>query len=286
MRFIIVLALAVGSFACNKDSGEGGTPAVSTTSAHAQTAPESQKAPPAGKSAGDQAAPAGKVLFLWPDDGSRVFTKTAVKFGVEGRTVRPAGEDATDKTSGHHHLIIDGAAIPAGQMVPKDEKNIHYGGGQTEAEIELTPGEHTLTLQFADGAHLSYGPDWATTVKVEAVAPPAPPRVFFVEPTEGAELKSPVKLSFGLEGFAVRKAGEDVKEKISGHHHLIIDGQPDGLGAMVGKDETHIHYGGGQTEAEVALTPGKHTLTLQFADGAHRSYGAALSQTITVNVTE
>ena len=32
------------------------------------------------------------------------------------------------------------------------------------------------------------------------------------------------------------------------------------------------------------LEPGTHTLTLQFADGNHNSYGEAMSETITVTV--
>jgi hypothetical protein len=53
---------------------------------------------------------------------------------------------------------------------------------------------------------------------------------------------------------------------------------------MVPKDSTHLHYGKGQTEAEVKLSPGKHKLTLQFADGLHRSYGSKLAATVSVNV--
>ena len=41
--------------------------------------------------------------------------------------------------------------------MPADEKNIYFGKGQTNFEITLEPGEHTLTLQFADGFHQSYG---------------------------------------------------------------------------------------------------------------------------------
>ena len=52
----------------------------------------------------------------------------------------------------------------------------------------------------------------------------------------------------------------------------------------------HIHYGKAQTEteteaeAEVKLAPGTYKLTAQFANGAHQSYGEALSHSITVMV--
>ncbi|MEQ1877840.1 MAG: DUF4399 domain-containing protein, partial [Bdellovibrionia bacterium] len=66
-----------------------------------------------------------------------------------------------------HLIIVDGAAIPKGQVVPKDETNIHYGKAETTTELKLTPGDHTLTLQFADGNHLSYGPELSQTIKVK-----------------------------------------------------------------------------------------------------------------------
>jgi hypothetical protein len=62
--------------------------------------------------------------------------------------------------------VIDGAAVPVGTVVPADEKHIHYGKGQTETQLTLPAGPHTLTLQFADGSHKSYGPEWSTTINV------------------------------------------------------------------------------------------------------------------------
>ena len=56
------------------------------------------------------------------------------------------------------------------------------------------------------------------------------------------------------------------------------------MGVMVPKDSTHLHYGKAQTEADVKLNPGVHKLTLQFADGLHRSYGGKLATTVSVNV--
>jgi len=50
--------------------------------------------------------------------------------------------------------------------VPTDAKHLHFGKGETQAQVTLPPGRHTLTLQFADGAHRSYGPKWAATVRV------------------------------------------------------------------------------------------------------------------------
>ena len=112
----------------------------------------------------------GKVYFKNLKDGATVPSTVNIEFGVEGLKVRPAGEDPLDHTSGHHHLIIDGRPIATGQPVPLDDKDLHFGKGQTEAEITLPPGRHTLTLQFADGAHRSYGPKWAATITVNVKA--------------------------------------------------------------------------------------------------------------------
>ena len=109
-------------------------------------------------------------------------------------------------------------------------------------------------------------------------------KVFFVEPVEGAVIRGPVKMKFGIEGMSVRPAGEDPQDRTSGHHHVIVDAGATKAGMAVPADETHIHYGKGQTEAELTLQPGKHTLTLQLADGAHLSYGEKLSQTINIEV--
>ena len=86
-------------------------------------------------------------------------------------SIAPAGEAVEDKTKGHHHLIIDASPIPYGGVVPMDEKHIHFGKGQTKTKIKLQPGKHTLTMQFADGAHRSFGKALSSTITVEAVGP-------------------------------------------------------------------------------------------------------------------
>lgn len=110
----------------------------------------------------------------------------------------------------------------------------------------------------------------------------AEPRVFFVTPKDGATVSNPVVVKFGVAGMDIKPAGD--MSPNSGHHHLIIDGEPVAQGMVVPTDDTHLHFGKGQTETTVNLTPGDHKLTLQFANGAHQSYGPAMSQTITVHV--
>jgi Domain of unknown function (DUF4399) len=106
----------------------------------------------------------GRVFFAEPVDGATVKSPFTVDFGVEGVEVKPVG--VMDKNTGHHHIIVNSGVIAAGEIVPADETNIHYGEGQTETELALEPGEYTLTMQLADGAHRSYGEKFAATITI------------------------------------------------------------------------------------------------------------------------
>jgi len=106
--------------------------------------------------------------------------------------------------------------------------------------------------------------------------------VFFVNIEDGATLSSPVLVEMGVNGMEVEPAGELAKYK--GHHHIIVDGSFSPIGIVVPADTTHIHFGQGQTSTELTLSPGSHTLTLQFADGFHRSYGEKMSAQVSITV--
>jgi hypothetical protein len=104
------------------------------------------------------------VFFVEPKDGATVSNPVHVVFGVEGMTISPAG--TMTEGTGHHHLLIDGAPMPKGEVIPMTDKSLHFGKGQTETTLTLPPGDHTLTLQFGDGAHHSYGPEMSQTITV------------------------------------------------------------------------------------------------------------------------
>lgn len=72
----------------------------------------------------------------------------------------------------------------------------------------------------------------------------------------------------------------------TGHHHLIINGKALTKGESVPFNETHLHFGKGQTETDLKLPPGDYILTLQFGNGAHQSYGPEMSRTIKVRVVD
>lgn len=108
--------------------------------------------------------PSREVRIVEPADGATVASPFKVRFGVTGLEVAPAGEIVAN--SGHHHLLINLDALPAGESVPFSEQHLHFGKGQTETEVKLAPGKYKLTAQFANGAHQSYGKVLSHTVLV------------------------------------------------------------------------------------------------------------------------
>jgi hypothetical protein len=107
---------------------------------------------------------AQSVDFIEPKDGDTVPTTFTVKFKVTGMRVVPAG-DMTEGT-GHHHLLIDARDIDSGVVIPNDNQHKHFGKGQTESQVFLQPGRYRLTLQFADGAHRSYGEGMRKSISI------------------------------------------------------------------------------------------------------------------------
>ncbi|MBK5509136.1 MULTISPECIES: DUF4399 domain-containing protein [unclassified Pseudomonas] len=103
-------------------------------------------------------APQGAAVNIGsPTSGETVGKTFKVKFEVKGVALAPAG-DATANT-GHHHLLIDAKeVIPAGSVIPSDANHVHFGKAQTETEVTLTPGQHTLQLELGDKNHMAFDP--------------------------------------------------------------------------------------------------------------------------------
>jgi hypothetical protein len=146
-------------------------------------------------------------------------------------------------------------------------------GNENAAGSDSTAATDTMSTMMMD-----------TTASVPAMQPaPADAKVFFKNLKNGQSVTSPFKVEMGVSGIALDTAGSMAVN--TGHHHLLIDaGDSIPMGTVVPKDSTHIHFGNAQTETTVTLPPGKHKLTLQLADGLHRSYGSQVAATITVDV--
>ncbi len=103
------------------------------------------------------ASDAPQVYFANLSDGQTVSSPVRVIFGLSGMGVAPATVAHDD--TGHHHLLIDTTEVTPGAPLPAiPDQIVHFGGGQTEAVIELEPGEHTLMLVFADLNHVPFEP--------------------------------------------------------------------------------------------------------------------------------
>lgn len=102
-------------------------------------------------------------------------------------------------------------------------------------------------------------------------AAPTDARVYFIAPVNGARIRGPFVVQFGLRGMGVTQAG--VTTANTGHHHLLVDVKTplDPL-EPIPADKNHIHFGGGQTETRLDLPPGRHTLQLVLGDSLHRPF--------------
>lgn len=99
-----------------------------------------------------------KAFFVNLKDGDTVKDPVHIIFGLSGMTVAPAGTNAPN--TGHFHLLIDTQLSDEQKKlpIPKDDQHIHFGKGQTETTMTLTPGKHTLQLVMGDGSHMLHNP--------------------------------------------------------------------------------------------------------------------------------
>jgi hypothetical protein len=247
-----------------------------------------------------QTAPARKpsaanarIYFIDLKDGATIPSKVKIRFGIENMEIAPAG--VAKPNTGHHHLLIDTQLPPLDQPIPSDFNHIHFGGGQTEAEITLPAGEHTLQLLLGDQAHIPHDPpvvseivhvrvDAATVEKTRTPAP-AGASVFLVEPADGATVGRKVTVKFGVSGMELAPAG--TSKPNSGHHHLLIDTPLPALDREIPSDLNHLHFGRAQTETEITLTPGDHTLQLLLGDHEHLPHDPPVfSKVIRIHVAD
>lgn len=184
----VLLVAACGEKPTDAAAVEQAAPAAQAVAPeHADHAPAAAAAPVSELPPVPQFA---KVSFVSPVDGATIEgplengkIAVPVKMGVEGIALEPAGPVVAG--SGHHHILIDAEAIPAGVVIPKDEQHEHFGKAQSEATLLLTPGPHKLSLQYGDGIHRSYGPHLGASITITAVATgsvPAPAKGKAVKP--------------------------------------------------------------------------------------------------------
>ena len=258
---------------------------------------KSQPAPTGGPT---PSPPGAAVYFVDLKDGATLPPKATIHFGLRGMGVAPAGSDR--QNSGHHHLLVDAELPPLNVPIPNDFNHLHFGAGQTEAEVTLTPGPHTLQLLLGDKDHVPHTPPlMSERVRVNVVeqeahehggegpvvrhaaAPNA--KVYFILPTDHSYVTRTPVIRFGLINMGVAPAG--LEKANTGHHHLMVDAPLPPLDQPIPSDFNHLHFGAGQTEAQITLPLGVHKLQLLLGDDKHVPHDPPVfSRPITVTVNE
>ena len=99
--------------------------------------------------------PDATLYIIEPIDGATVSKTFKVIFGLSGMGVAPAGTNI--ENTGHHHILIDMDKLPdLTKPLPATDQIRHFGGGQTETELTLAPGEHTLQILLGNYAHVPH----------------------------------------------------------------------------------------------------------------------------------
>ncbi|SHI02612.1 DUF4399 domain-containing protein [Marivita hallyeonensis] len=110
-------------------------------------------------------APEGASLYVVNlEDGASVQSPVTVIFGLSGMGVAPAGVER--ENTGHHHIYLNRPAFGeaegddeiAANGVPSDDNHLHFGGGQTQATLDLPAGTHTIQLVLGDQFHVPHDP--------------------------------------------------------------------------------------------------------------------------------
>src|ERR1700730_18117533 len=133
--------------------------------------------------------PGAAVYFIGLKDGDTLPSKATIHVGLRGMGVAPAGSDRAN--SGHHHLIIDAPTPALNTEIPNDFTHLHFGAGQTETEVTLTPGERTLQLVLGDKNTVPHPPPVMSDRIKAKVAAAAPPPAAAAAPAAGGRKPSP-----------------------------------------------------------------------------------------------
>ena len=138
------------------------------------------------------------------------------------------------------------------------------GGGSPESKAEAPAADH--------GGHTGGG------------------KVFFMEPANGATVKSPVHLVFGSETVTIAPVppGEITEAQVrpnTAHYHLGLDTDCLPVGTVIPKANPWVHFGDGQNVIDMQVPAGMHKVVVQAGVDRHATM-TGLCETIPVKVTE
>ena len=152
---VLAIGLTLTLGACAQNTAMPTTPVTSV----APTAPMKITASTPKLAAGYEkvaASPGANLYFINLKNGDNVASPVTVQFGLSGMGVAPAGVEKAG--TGHHHLLIDVASLDVNSPIPNSDSTRHFGLGQTEVTLPMTPGKHTLQLLLADQNHIPHHP--------------------------------------------------------------------------------------------------------------------------------
>jgi len=156
MKLLALVGVAILISACSSGTPESTPPA----SAPAASAPAT---PPASS-----AAAGPRVFFIEPQDGATVKSPVRLRFSTENFQIAPVPEGTVTTARpgmGHHHVGVDTDCLPPGTVIPKAAPWIHFGKGDAEMEMQLTPGTHKLALEIGDDTHTTL-PGLCSTITI------------------------------------------------------------------------------------------------------------------------
>ena len=105
---------------------------------------------------------AEKVYFINLQNGDILKSPFLVQFGLSGKGVAPAGVEVAN--TGHHHLLINVDELDFKMPIPSSKQHIHFGMGQTETKLDLSPGKYKLQLVLGDKYHIPHNPPLVSEV--------------------------------------------------------------------------------------------------------------------------
>ena len=183
-------------------------------------------------------------------------------------------------------FFLSGCEIASASVLPQVWGALIVAGAVTTAvdTVISGPSENEVDIDSID-SHSDLSIDGCAEPKVSILSP----QDSYVSNSKN------IKVVFGSENIEINPAGSskvpDNKCFVSGHHHLLVDGEA--LPSLfIPFDETHMHFGAGQTEAIIELEPGMHTLQLMLGSSTHgvqvpfggMDIGPIVSEKITIEV--
>lgn len=139
--------LALGAVACGDDDEDSNDESPTATEAMADETPIADETPAADETPDAEAS----IAITAPLDGDTTSSPVTLEVTASGVEIAAAG-DAVEG-AGHFHAFVDQEPVAEGEAIPQETDGIfHFATGSLDLELE--PGEHTVTVILGNNAHL------------------------------------------------------------------------------------------------------------------------------------